>query len=110
MMSVTSAAGPDGITIRLLRSCPARLLAQIYNIWILTGTIPEALKHARTTLIPKTPDAAEPAKFRPITVGSTMVRAFTKIMAHRTSEACPLRPEQRAFIRADGTAENTTLL
>ena len=27
-----------------------------------------------------------------------------------TTEACPLSPEQRAFIRADGTAENTTML
>ena len=39
-----------------------------------------------------------------------MVRAFTKIMARRSSDACPLRPEQHAFIKADGTAENTTLL
>ena len=109
-MSLSRSAGPDGITTRLLRSCPARLLAQIYNLWLLTGTIPAPLKHARTTLIPKTPDADDPAKFRPITVASTMVRAFTKIMARRATESCPLRPEQRAFIRADGTAENTTLL
>lgn len=109
-MRTSSAAGPDGITVRLLRSCPARLLTQVYNLWLLTGVIPTALKHARTTLIPKTPDAAEPAKFRPITVASTMVRAFTKIMASRAAEACPLGPEQRAFIRADGAAENTTLL
>ena len=53
---------------------------------------------------------AEPAKFRPITVSSVMVRAYTRILAWRAADLCPLRPVQRAFISADGTAENTALL
>ncbi|KAF0304402.1 Retrovirus-related Pol polyprotein from type-1 retrotransposable element R2 [Amphibalanus amphitrite] len=105
-----SAAGPDKITVRLLKSGPIRQLQMMYNLWMLLGKIPASLKHARTTLIPKTPEAAEPAKFRPITVSSVVVRAYTKLLARRAAHLCPLSPVQRAFVVADGTAENTTLL
>ena len=62
-MKTTSAAGPDGITIRLLRSCPTRMLSQIFNLWLFSSERPETLQHARKTLILKVPDAAEPSKF-----------------------------------------------
>ncbi|KAF0294995.1 Retrovirus-related Pol polyprotein from type-2 retrotransposable element R2DM [Amphibalanus amphitrite] len=109
-MKTDSAAGPDKITVRLLKSWPIRQLQMMYNLWMLLGKIPASLKHARTTLIPKTPEAAEPAKFRPITVSSVVVRAYTKLLARRAAHMCPLSPVQRAFVVADGTAENTTLL
>ena len=109
-MKTDSAAGPDKITVRLLKSWPIRQLQMVYNLWMLRGKIPASLKHARTTLIPKTAEAAEPAKFRPITVSSVVVRAYTKLLARRAAHLCPLSPVQRAFVVADGTAENTTLL
>ena len=109
-MFVDSAAGPDQLTVRQLRSWPRSTLARMLNLWLYTSYVPEALKHARTTLIPKAPDASTPDRFRPITVSSVRVRLFSKILARRASQLCPLSPEQRAFIPADGTAENAWLL
>ena len=109
-MPKNTAAGPDRITIRQLLSCPLRTLAMTLNLWLLTGHIPSAMKHARTTLIPKSPEAATPDKFRPITVTSVVARLFSKILARRASTSCPLDPLQRAFLPADGAAENVTLL
>ena len=109
-MKAGSAAGPDKLTVRQLRSWPRSTLARMLNLWLYTSHVPEALKHARTTLIPKAPDASTPDKFRPITVSSVRVRLFSKILARRASKLCPLNPVQRAFLPADGTAENAWLL
>ena len=38
------------------------------------------------------------------------VRLFSKILARRASNLCPFNPVQRAFIPADGVAENAFLL
>ena len=109
-MDSESAAGPEGISVRMLKSWPITSLTATLNLWLLTTSVPSVMKHARTTLIPKTPEAATADKFRPITVSSTVVRAFTKTMARRAARLCPLHPAQRAFIAADGAAENVTLL
>ena len=50
-MPLDSAAGPDRLTVRQLKSCPRSTLARLFNLWLYTSH--EALKHARTTLIPK---------------------------------------------------------
>ena len=39
-MRTDSAAGPDKITVRLLRSCPTRTLTMAMNIWLAAGRIP----------------------------------------------------------------------
>ncbi|KAF0304404.1 Retrovirus-related Pol polyprotein from type-1 retrotransposable element R2 [Amphibalanus amphitrite] len=69
-MSAELAAGPDKLTVRQLRSCPRSTLARLFNLWLYTSCVPEALKHARTTLIPKAPEVSTPDRFRPITISS----------------------------------------
>ena len=108
----TSAAGPDKVTMRTLllsKETPCTL-ALLYNICMVAGKIPDSLKSNRTILIPKGGDAAEPGNWRPITIGSLMLRIFTKVMVKRLQEAVPLCERQRGFISAPGCTENLTLL
>ena len=102
----TTAPGPDGVTARLLKAVPLCILVRIFNILLICGRLPERLLGSRTTLIPKKDDATEPGDFRPITVSSVIVRTFHKILASRLAKQVVLDQRQRAFIPADGCAEN----
>ena len=65
------------------------------------------------TLIPKTVDKGElkdANNWRPITIGSTLLRLFTKILHERLQLACPITPRQKGFIKAEGCAENVVVL
>ena len=57
-------------------------------------------------MIPKEKGTEDPAKTRPITVSSVLVRLFNKIFAKRLEEQCPVSPRQKAFRWGDGIAEN----
>ena len=107
-----SAAGPDKVgTEALLRDVDTpHTLALIFNICMVTGKIPAALKPNRTILIPKGGVTTEPGNWRPITIGSMVLRLLTKIMAKRLLEAVPICERQRGFISAPDCSENLTLL
>ena len=109
-MPPESATGPDNISVHLIKAMPRLLLTALLNLWLLVGKIPAPLKHARTVLVPKVPGAAQPQQHRPITIAPAVVRCYTKLMAKRAASLCSLHPAQRAFIEADGTAENIILL
>ena len=77
-----TAAGPDKVTTRtmLLSKETPCTLALLYNICMVAGKIPYSLKSNRTILILKGGDAAGPGNWRLITIGSLMLRIFTKVM------------------------------
>uniref|UniRef100_A0A3B5M253 Reverse transcriptase domain-containing protein n=1 Tax=Xiphophorus couchianus TaxID=32473 RepID=A0A3B5M253_9TELE len=111
----TSAAGPDGLTRAAI--CAAdpegRTLTALFNAWMITGIIPKELKKNRTILIPKVMDdekLKELGNWRPITIGSMILRLFSRIMTARLARACPLNPRQRGFIAASGCSENLKVL
>uniref|UniRef100_A0AAR2L5M9 Reverse transcriptase domain-containing protein n=1 Tax=Pygocentrus nattereri TaxID=42514 RepID=A0AAR2L5M9_PYGNA len=110
-----TALGPDRIGKRaLLNWDPQGLkLERILNTWWFTGVIPQCLKHCRTVLLPKSKDEtllADVHNWRPITIGSSLLKLYSRILAERLAEACPLHERQRGFIRAPGCAENVELL
>ena len=104
-----SAAGPDKVgTEALLRDVDTpHTLALIFNICMVTGKIPAALKPNRTILIPKRGVTTEPGNWRPITIGSMVLRWLTKIMAKRLLEAVPICERQRGFISAPGCSKTS---
>ena len=104
-----TATGPDGIKVKDLKSLPLLAWVRIFNLFMWTGRLPDYLCTSRTVLIPKKKCANEPGQFRPITVSSVIVRTFHKILANRL-KVIKLDSRQRAFISADGCAENTILL
>lgn len=111
-----SAPGPDGISKKALLKWDPRgeQLARLYTMWLVRGVIPKSFKECRTKLLPKSGDAAELRDvngWRPVTIGSLVLRLFSRIMAMRLSRACPLNPRQRGFLASSsGCADNLMIL
>ena len=106
-----SAGGPDGISVRDLRRVGASVLALIYSCWLAAGRTPQWTKRCRTTLISKTKDRTEEVgNWRPITIGSHLIRLYTKILARRLKGVVELNPLQKAFREVEGCAEHIILL
>nr|BAX24488.1 reverse transcriptase [Grammistes sexlineatus] len=110
-----SAPGPDGISkCRLLRwDKDGKQLANLFNAIIYCGKLPACLKGSRTTLIPKSIDPDKLKKidqWRPITIGSQILRTFSGILAQRLNEACRVHARQKGFIDSPGCSENLSTL
>lgn len=108
--SEESAPGPDGITLKEVRSISPSMLAVTYNLWLLAGYTPTRFVKGETILIPKGGDLKDPANYRPITMASRVTRIFHKILATRLTNSVPLDPRQKAFRPVDGCADNLFLL
>ena len=109
-VSTPSEAGPDGMSLATLKSMPVRFLAKLFNLWLLSRSLPKVLRRARTVLVPKVSNPAGPSEYRPITIGPMLVRVFHKILARRLTSSFPLKRSQRAFVPTDGCAESVLLL
>lgn len=104
------APGPDGLKLRDLKRFETDKIAVHFNLWMLAGSPPDRLSEAVTILIPKELGATEPAKHRPITISSIVLRCFHSVMARRMTDGLPWAPCQRAFVPGDGVAESTLLI
>ncbi|KAK9535952.1 hypothetical protein VZT92_005783 [Zoarces viviparus] len=110
-----SATGPDGISKRALAQWDpsGEKLAKMFSSWLVAGMIPTVFKECRTTLLPKTMDPhklGDINEWRPITIGSMILRLFSRLLTKRLIKACPLHPRQRGFIAAPGCADNLMIL
>ena len=81
-------AGPDNIGLEALRDRDPEgfKLALVLNAWLVAGQVPPAMKKNRTTLIPKVIDQQklqDANNWRQITIGSILVRLFTKLLHER---------------------------
>ena len=104
------APGPDRTQWHELKS-KTEELAQRFNYYLATGKIPSRLLKGKTTLIPKDLDNIyDPTKYRPITVSSTIVRLFHKVLAKRLEKHLPIDEFQRGFRSGDGVSLNLQLL
>lgn len=101
-----TAAGPDGVTVAQWRAIPRALRATFYNLLLYRGDIDSDLNQARTIFIPKTKNPSQPGDYRPISITSVVLRQLHKILAKRLQSFHRFDCRQRAFCRADGTAEN----
>ena len=57
----------------------------MFNVWWFMGVVPVCFKRCRTVLLPKTADLTmmEVGNWRPITIGSVVLRLFTKVIHGR---------------------------
>uniref|UniRef100_A0A8C5TIF3 Reverse transcriptase domain-containing protein n=1 Tax=Malurus cyaneus samueli TaxID=2593467 RepID=A0A8C5TIF3_9PASS len=114
-MSNSSAPGPDGITLGDIKKMDPDYsqTMEIFNIWLTSGNIPDMVRGCRTVIILKstTPERLRNVNnWRPMTIGSILLRLFSRILTARLTKACPLNPRQRGFIKAPGCSENLKLL
>lgn len=105
-----SAHGPDGIGAAVWRAIPCLQKAVVFNIILMEARCPQSLIDSRTVLIPKEIGAVDPAKFRPLSIASVVLRHLHKILANRVLAYVTNDERQRGFIRADGVAENIAVL
>lgn len=106
-----SAPGIDGMTVhRWFTEVPAVLRASLFNIFMAARRVPSGFRDSRTVLIPKSPDYMDPSNYRPISVASVILRHFHKILAKRLMSHDIFDVRQRAFMNADGCAENVAVL
>lgn len=85
-MSTNKAAGPDGITVRLLKDdidilCP--ILCNIFNHCLHASAYPCPLKKARVASIYKGGDPTDQSSYRPISVLSALNNLCEKILVAR---------------------------
>lgn len=114
-MDKTSAPGPDGITLGHLTKADPKfsLLEEIFNLWLFTGTFPDALWDCRTVLLPKSTEESRLSNiknWRPITIAPTVLRLFSRIVTARLTSACPLNPRQKEFTCVLRCSKNLKLL
>ena len=91
------APGPDGRTLADLKAVRREELAAHFNVWLLAGYPPSALRRGETVLIEKEPGTRTPAKHRPITISDITIRCFHKILAWQLATSLPWNARQKAF-------------
>lgn len=110
-LSRSSSSGLDVMTVqRWFSQVPAIIRAVIFNIFMVAKTVPLFCRDSRTVLVPKVGDRMFPAHYRPISVTSVILRHFHKNLAKHMLKYCKINSRQRAFISADGCAENVSIL
>lgn len=103
-LSTGKAAGPDGITVRLVKEnidILGPVLLRLFNHSLHTGIYPSTLKTAKVTPIFKEGDKSDPSNYRPISVLSVINTIFEKILAKRIHSFFKkynvLSPQQHGF-------------
>ncbi|GLV39317.1 hypothetical protein CBL_20406 [Carabus blaptoides fortunei] len=104
-----SAPGVDHITKTQVSKLDLNLLTNLFNAILYAGVIPDILRKCRTTLIPKGGDLTQINNWRPITIGSCILRILNKIIAARLSRL-KLHHAQKGFRNIDGCLANFLLV
>lgn len=106
----TSAPGLHRLPAEELLTWDQPSLAAYYNLLLAAGGPPKHLACSRVVFLPKTENPSTPGDYRPISIASTILRAFHKILAWRLRDTLQLSPLQHVFLQRDGCLEATTLL
>jgi hypothetical protein len=107
-----SASGPDKIDVRSIRKWDPRgiKLAAVFNIFLLTGKVPDAVRPNRSILLYKGGETTQVGNWRPLTIGCMVLRLYTKVLAARFMFATPISPCQRGFVSGGSCNENVHLV
>jgi hypothetical protein len=109
-LPMSSAAGPDQLSVAVVKRLPARLLAKLYNLWLQARYLPKLFRDSRTVLIPKKKNPTAARDYRPISVSSVITRVLHKVLARRLDSIVELSQRQKGFRPVDGCAHNIVLL
>ena len=85
----SSAPGPDGMSVIMLKECGRILAPAIHHLWrhsLDTGVIPKGLKSGIIIPIHKEGSRGEPANYRPVVLTSFITKIFEKIARSKIVE------------------------
>lgn len=107
-----TAPGLDGITPRAWNAVPVSLRALVFNLLLLAETAPLSITTTRTVFLEKgeMSDRPGPSEYRPLSIGSVIIRHLHKILAKRLAALDIFDNRQRGFRPVDGVCENITVL
>ncbi len=96
-VNIRKAAGPDGITGRVLRSCAdqlAGLFTSIFNESLATSVIPTSFKKSVIIPVPKNSKPSCLNDYRPVALTSTVMKVFERLLkeTHMLLHPCYLGP------------------
>ncbi len=101
-VNVRKAAGPDGITGRVLRSCAdqlAGLFTSIFNESLATSVVPTSFKKSIIIPVPKNNKPSCLNDYRPVVLTSIVMKVFERLVKSHISSSIPvtLDPLQFAY-------------
>ncbi len=96
-VNIRKAAGPDGITGRVLRSCAdqlAGLFTSIFNVSLATSVIPTSFKKSVIIPVPKNSKPSCLNDYRPVALTSTVMKVFERLLkkTHMLLHPCYFGP------------------
>ena len=96
----------------LISSDPhGHFLANLFNCFLLRGSVPACIKSNRSILLPKGDTGLDDVNnWRPLTISSVVLRLYTSCLSKRVLETFVLNGRQRGFIDAPGCDENSFLI
>ncbi len=102
-VNVRKAAGPDGITGRVLRSCAnqlAGLFTSIFKESLATSVVPTSFKKSVIIPVPKNSKPSCLNDYRPVALTSTVMKVFERLLKKHICSSIPatLDPLQFAQI------------
>ncbi len=101
-VNIRKAAGPDGITGRVLRSCAdqlAGLFTSIFNESLATSVVPTSFKKSIIIPVPKNNKPSCLNDYRPVALTSIVMKVFERLVKSHISSSIPvtLDPLQIAY-------------
>ena len=116
-LPIGKAAGPDGISNRILRELATELsylFCSLFNQSLQTGTFPDSSKLSNVCPIPKTSDRSSVSNFRPVSPLCTSIKVFERaifkhVFNHFRDDSI-LTSLQSGFIPGDSTVNQLTYL
>ncbi len=104
------AAGPDGVTGRVLRDCADQLadvFTDIFNQSLSQCLIPACLKSSTIIPLPKKTNASTPNDYRPVALTPIIMKCFEKLVwSHITASLPPTFDPHQFTYRANRSTED----
>ena len=94
------AAGPNGISGRVLRACAVQLsgvLTDIFNLSLAQATVPTCFKTTTIVPVPKHPTAVRLNDFRPVALTSILMKCFERLVLAHVKSTIPQTLDQFQF-------------
>ena len=109
------AAGPDGISSRLLKSCADQLcgiVELLFNLSLKQGRVPQLWKTSCVVPVPKTPQPKEFNSYRPVALTSQLMKTLERlVLGHLRPLVGPsMDPLQFAYQPAIGVDDTVIYL
>jgi len=99
-------AGPDHLKLENLYNCKLISLTNLFNTFFKLKSIPDCLKSNFTRVIAKVSTPTAVTDWRPLTIGSWLLRLYGKILSNRICSKVKLNKFQKAFMPIDGCTEH----